>query len=81
MATYGQLLAERPIRERYLTAVGLVREHPDSGELLLSYVLWPDEVPDLATLDYVVEFKRRAIRRKAERMADDLTAQARRVAA
>jgi hypothetical protein len=57
-------LADSTLQQRHDEAVRVLRDHPNIGPELLSYVIWPTEAPHLAEIDALVRFQIRKRQRE-----------------
>jgi hypothetical protein len=64
MAADSPKLEAASLQERHDAAVIALREHPNIGPELLSYVIWPAEAPHLADIDALVRLQVRKRQRE-----------------
>lgn len=55
-------LADASLRRRYQTALVAVRHDHYDGDLYLSFVVWPDDMPSLEAIEQSVRLARRKLR-------------------
>src|SRR4029077_14777052 len=58
-------LSETSLRRRYQSALVAVRLDPYDGDLLLSYVIWPDDMPTHDEIERIVRIAQYRRRREA----------------
>jgi hypothetical protein len=64
MAADSPKLEAASLQERHDAAVIALREHPNIGPVLLSYVVWPADAPQLAEIDAFVRLQLRKRQRE-----------------
>lgn len=72
MATSEPTLADASLEQRYDAAIEVVRQSPEQGDVLLSYVLWPDRMPSLDLIARHVAMRRLTQGAEAGRLLRDL---------
>lgn len=61
------VLTDASLKERQRAVEHLLRDKPEDGPVLLSYVAWPDAVPSLDVIEFAV--RRRRLRDQRKRAA------------